>query len=264
MTELKVLRADPAGNITLFVLTPVPAEQRGGLAEKLMAMPEFAAEQVGYQCDVPDGFDGYMEMAGGEFCGNASRAYGYMTALDKGLSGKHHLVLKVSGSDTPVEVDVDTDAGTARAKMPLPQDVMKKEAGGKTGILVDLGGIAHFVVNDVEPSEEYFAIAEKEIFEKMRPLDAFGVMFRDSSKGTLTPFVKVPAANSLFREGSCGSGSLSVVTAETLDKPDGDYAMDIIQPAGVVRAEVVRRSGKVTEAYIGGSVTLDRPVTVKV
>ena len=36
--KLTVVRADPAGNITLFVLTPVDPEKRAGIAEKLMGM----------------------------------------------------------------------------------------------------------------------------------------------------------------------------------------------------------------------------------
>ena len=33
---LHVLRADPAGNITLFVLDPVPVGDRAGVASRLM------------------------------------------------------------------------------------------------------------------------------------------------------------------------------------------------------------------------------------
>ena len=72
--ELNVLRADPAGNITLFVLDPVPAGDRAGLAARLMAGSD--AEQVGFVCPpvMGGGCAGRMEMAGGEFCGNATRA----------------------------------------------------------------------------------------------------------------------------------------------------------------------------------------------
>ena len=74
----------------------------------------------------------------------------------------------------------------------------------------------------------------------------------------------MPSANSLYWEGSCGSGSLSVAIAETEGAPDGYYSMDLVQPAGTVRAEVCRKSGAVSAAYIGGAVTIDREVTVEV
>ena len=74
--ELNILRADPAGNITVFVLDPVEKAQRAAIAEKIMAIPALKAEQVGYACTAEDNVDGHMEMMGGEFCGNATRAYG--------------------------------------------------------------------------------------------------------------------------------------------------------------------------------------------
>ena len=43
--ELNILRADPAGNITVFVLDPVEKAQRAAIAEKIMAIPELKAEQ---------------------------------------------------------------------------------------------------------------------------------------------------------------------------------------------------------------------------
>ena len=45
-----------------------------------MALERFKAEQVGYCCAIEDGVDGHMEMSGREFCGNATRAYGMLTA----------------------------------------------------------------------------------------------------------------------------------------------------------------------------------------
>lgn len=262
--KLEVIKANPAGNITLFVKTPVEKSERGPLAEKLLAIEEFAAEQVGYCCPEAEGYDGHMEMAGGEFCGNASRAYGYMVAANKGVKGKSHMRLQVSGSDVPVEVDVDMDKGTARASMPLPRFVKECEAGGAGGTLVHLGGIAHFVIKGVEPSVDFFNRAEAEIFADMKDLDAYGVMFLDEESGRLTPLVKVPAANSLYWEGSCGSGSLSVAIAETEDMPDGDYSMDVVQPAGTVTVDVTRNDGNITSAYIGGSVIFDKEVLIEV
>ena len=78
--KLNILRADPAGNITVFVLDPVEKAQRAAIAEKIMAIPSLKAEQVGYACPAEDDVDGHMEMMGGEFCGKATRAYGMYIA----------------------------------------------------------------------------------------------------------------------------------------------------------------------------------------
>ena len=259
--KLNVLRADPAGNITLFVLNPVEKEKRGEIAAQLMAIPEFKAEQVGYLCEPTGDADGHMEMMGGEFCGNATRAFGMLTAQTKG--GLSKVRIETSGCDHLVNVDVDLQAGTSRSEMPVPLWVKAVDVDGTAGSPVHLGGIAHLVVDGVVPSQEFFDKAEP-LFQDLEGLDAYGVIFLDNAKGTMTPLVKVPAANSLVWEGSCGSGSLAAAVAQSQNAGDGEFAKDYVQPAGVVRAGVVREKGAVVAAYIGGPVTLDAPVVVEI
>ena len=154
MRKLRVVRADPAGNITLCVLTPVGKAECAAVAAQLMAIRELQAEQVGFIFP-----NGHMEMEAGEFCGNASRAYGFLLAKQQGLAGCRSMQLSVSGCDHPITVTVDMDAGTAEAEMPLPKFVKPVDAP-TAGTLVHLGGIAHLVVQDVPPSREFFAQAE--------------------------------------------------------------------------------------------------------
>lgn len=258
--RLKVLRADPAGNITLFVLDPVERAQRASVAAQLMALPRFQAEQVGFYCEPEEGGDGHMEMMGGEFCGNATRAFGMLIAQK--LGGRDQVRIETSGCDHIVTVDVDLKAGTSRAEMPLPQSVSEAEVDGHTGTLVHLGGIAHLVVEGVTPNQEFFDKAEP-LFQNIPGLDAYGVIFLDPAAGKMTPLVKVPATDTLVWEGSCGSGSLASAVAQSQNAPDGEFARDYIQPAGVVRATVVRKDGAVTATYIGGPVSLDAPVEVE-
>lgn len=165
--ELNILRADPAGNITVFVLDPVEKAQRAAIAEKIMAIPALKAEQVGYACAAEDDVDGHMEMMGGEFCGNATRAYGMYIAQQKG--GLSSVRLRVSGCDHAVTAQVDLKSGTARAEMPCPRSVKRVTVNGLEGTLVDLTGIAHFVVEGVEPSEDFFRTAEP-IFPELQGL----------------------------------------------------------------------------------------------
>lgn len=247
-----VLRADPAGNITLFVLDPVPLGDRAMIAARLMEGSD--AEQVGFVCPPVAGGAGRMEMAGGEFCGNATRAFGMLTAQK--LGGLSQVQVEVSGCEGPVTVDIDWSAGTARAQMPLPRSVRPVRADGWSGVLVDLGGIAHLVVEDVPPGLGFFEKAEP-LFGDFPDADAYGVIFLDTVKGTMTPLVKVPAAGSLVWEGSCGSGSLAAAVAQSRD--DGLFVRKYIQPAGTVEASLIRQSGEVTSAWIGGPVKLDPP-----
>lgn len=257
--KLNLVKADPAGNITLFVLDRIDESLHGSIGNKLMSLDRFKAEQVGFIMDPVPGTDGHMRMSGGEFCGNATRAFGMMVAKQKGLTGKVPLLLSVSGCDAPVHVQVDTEAGTSYSEMPLPRFTGRRSVNGVEGTLVHLGGIAHFVVDSVAPDLAFFLEAEK-MFADLQGLDAYGVMFYDPQKQRLTPLVKVPAAGSLFWEGSCGSGSLATAIALNVGKPDGAYVEQIIQPAGTVFATVVIRGGQVVETGIGGSVVLDAPV----
>lgn len=257
--KLNVLRADPAGNITLFVLDPVPSGDRAGIAARIMALPGTDVEQVGYLCPPVMGGAGRIEMAGGEFCGNATRAFGMLTAQKMGELPR--VLVEVSGCEAPVAVDIDWSNRTAKSQMPLPRSVSRVEADGCPGTLVDLGGIAHLVVEDVPPGLEFFQKAEP-LFGAFPEADAYGVIFLNG--GQMTPLVKVPAAGTLVWEGSCGSGSLAAAAAQSRTAPDGPFVRKYIQPAGTVEAAVIRQNGEVVSAWIGGPVTLDPPCEIEI
>lgn len=258
--KLNILRADPAGNITLFVLDPVARERRAEIAARLMALPGLQAEQVAFVCSPREGGAGRMEMMGGEFCGNATRAYGMLLA--EKLGGASRIKVETSGCQGPVEVQVDLAAGTAQAQMPLPRSVRGVEVAGHAAVLVDLVGIAHLVVEDVPPSQDFFDLAEP-VFRDIPGLEAYGVIFLEPAQGKMTPLVKVPATGTLVWEGSCGSGSLAAAVAQSRDAPDGVFSREYLQPAGMVRAGVERRDGRVSAAHIGGPVVLDAPVEIE-
>lgn len=264
--ELRVARGDPAGNITAFVLDPVAPEERTRVARALLALPCLDAEQVAFVCPPKGGADGRIEMSGGEFCGNAVRAYGLLLARERGAARSMELTLEISGCDDPVTVDVHPGEGFVRASMPLPRSVRPLARGALEGTVVDLGGIVHFVTHcppdegvleDVEP----LLLAPREA-GGYSGAEAYGVIFLHG--GRMTPLVKVPAAGSLCWEGSCGSGTLAAGAAESRAVPDGVFSRDYFQPAGVIRLELARKGGRIVSAAIGGPVTLDEPITVDV
>ena len=256
--KLNVLRADPAGNITLLVLDHVAVSRRAAIAARLMKLPGLGIEQVGFVCPPDAGFDGRMEMMGGEFCGNATRAYGLFVARNMG--GAERVRIQTSGCDRPVAVHADLAAGTARAEMPLPRYIRRVRAAAHSAVLVHLGGIAHLVVEDVEPSLTLFHEAEP-VLQSIPDLDAYGAIFLRGDK--LTPLVYVPATHSLVWEGSCGSGALAAILAQSMDGAEGEFLRDYIQPAGTVRAGVTWDRGKATNAWIGGAVSLGEPFAVE-
>ena len=254
--RLRIVRADPAGNITLFVLDDVPRAQRPALAGALMALPQLGAEQVGFVCP-----DGRMEMMGGEFCGNATRAYGMLLARTQGLDAPCRLSVSVSGCDSPVAVNVDPQSGTASAELPLPRFVRRETVAGAAGTLVHLGGIAHFVVEGVAPSETFFRAAEP-LFRALPGLEAYGVIFL-LPDGSLRPLVCVPSAGTLVWENSCGSGTLAAAIAQS-EGMEGFFRRVYRQSGGHIEACVLRRRGALCSVSIGGRVTLGEVCTVDV
>lgn len=71
---------DPVGNITVLVETPVKDTDRRFVARKIM-QKETNAEQVGF-VDHKENIV-KLEMAGGEFCGNACRCASLMTGAEE-------------------------------------------------------------------------------------------------------------------------------------------------------------------------------------
>ena len=248
--EIKIIRADPAGNITVFVLDEVPQDKRADIAKKILAIPELAAEQVAFRTG-----ENRIDMAGGEFCGNASRAFGMLLAQERGINGKAETEIEISGCMAKVRVAVDTECGEAAAEMPLPESVSERFVGDVRGTLVNLGGIALLVTEDTKPELSFFRQAES-IFDEFPGIEAYGVIFLEKSGGHMYPLIRVPAADSLVWEGSCGSGSIACAVARSIGT-EGVYAEKYIQPAGEIIAAVTRKGGRILNARIGGRVELE-------
>ena len=127
--EVKLRVADPAGNITIFVTSPVERNLYAKVANELLAIKEFRGEQVGFIERHEDG-SSHMEMMGGEFCGNATRSFGYLLGKEQESKDayKKTVTVDVSGSSEKLDVEVDYEAGTSKTMMPLPEKIEEVEA----------------------------------------------------------------------------------------------------------------------------------------
>ena len=110
--EVKLRVADPAGNITIFVTSPVERNLYAKVANELLAIKEFRGEQVGFIERHEDG-SSHMEMMGGEFCGNATRSFGYLLGKEQESKDayKKTVTVDVSGSSEKLDVEVDYETG---------------------------------------------------------------------------------------------------------------------------------------------------------
>ena len=259
--KLSVLLANPSGNVTLFVLDPVPARQRAQTAAQLMErLPDWGIEQVGFFCPPVNGGEGRLEMAGGEFCGNAARAFGMLLAKLGGMRGPTQMRVEVSGCPDCVSVESDVSRGVADAEMPLPLFTRPVDLPQLHGTLVHLGGIAHLVLPDTKPEENLLHLA-KPLFRSYPELSAYGLVFQ--SGPYLTPLVRVPEAGTMVWEGSCGSGTVAAAIVESLHSPQERFTRDYIHPAGIIRATVCREGEELRWCKIGGEVLLGSPEYVE-
>ena len=260
--KIRVRIADPAGNITIFVLDPFPVEQYQNIATQLLEMKELNGEQVAFITG-----DHSMNMCGLEFCGNASRAFALMEAMREGMTESGTVTVTVSGVDHPMDVWVDPANAFTRIRMQDPVSVQTitdcPYEGVNGSVLVDLGGIMHVIWLDHNAGEESFVPIRNYINETYDP-PAMGVMYYYPETRKLEPVVYVRDVDSTYFEGSCGSGSTAVVIAHAWDKPDGTYSLELNQPAGTLTATAVKDGGKLTEVFIEGTVTYSPVQTVEV
>lgn len=241
---VRLIVADPAGNTTGFVLTPTEPMDRPELAAYLME--KLRLDQVGFidEISLSEGMP-RMEMMGGEFCGNATRAFALLAAMRRGIV-KGRLMVSVSGSAEPVAVDVNTHTGEAYAAMPLPTGC--KMCGGFP--VVQMEGISHAILQNCPAGEE----AARRMLEAMPDDDAQGVIFL--SGDTLTPFVHVAATGTDVWEGSCGSGSVAAAWLLAGSLPDGEHRFEFTEPGGKLRVDADKEDGCVVSVRMGGPVRL--------
>lgn len=259
--NISICIANPAGNITIFVLDPFPRSQYQAVAGRLLAMEELQGEQVAFVTG-PDS----LEMCGLEFCGNASRSFALMKAKKEGVQGHAVMDISVSGCSERLQVVVDTSNNYTKIKMPLPRDVAAPddEDIARTDTLcslmtgsriVDMDGIIHVVVRDKAPTRENFDVIKGYINGKFDP-PAMGVMFYDTARNVLTPVVYVKDVDTTYFEGSCGSGSTAVAAAFCQEEKTGTFSFTLPQPAGTITATCEKAGGVLKAVYIEGPVRL--------
>lgn len=235
----RVTIARPGGNDTAIVWDTVSRDKQGALSKKIQATYP-GIEQVMF---VEEGVNGLKrgQMAGGEFCGNATRSLGYL--LMAGKDGE--ITLEVSGANKPMKVTVDN--GMAQTSLPVKEDLESAQQDGNNYI-VHLDGISFVITSSKDEMGQKILSAKDEEAQKEVVMDilnnngfakdypASGIMVAEPQEDgsfKMEPFVYVRDTGTLYYETGCGSGSTSVgvmVAKETglpVDK------LKITQPSGM-------------------------------
>lgn len=277
MQVVKYMDFLPGGNKTALVMGgKYDAETKRIINDAIMAAdPEI--EQVGFvKASDPEDFPQdlpaapSLEMAGGEFCGNATRsaAYYYLQgrpgALTMTVSGGNQVRCGVyENGDAWCEIPL-LNGNTEAASADTPQTVAVAPGIYK----VRLSGITHLVLEPETAApflESCAADPEKlkakglDLIEKNGLLneEAAGAIFLDRTKNglfSIHPIVRVRDIDSLFYETACGSGTVAAAMVLAQQKETAITA-GIQQPSGMfIRAEIT-----VTENY-NGEKTVSRAV----
>ncbi|CDZ74361.1 hypothetical protein ING2D1G_0166 [Peptoniphilus sp. ING2-D1G] len=254
--------ANPAGNITGFVVWPVYPGYRPAYTKAIMEQIDTTVEQVGFISPSYDGPPLRMDMAGGEFCGNATRSYGLYAAkfLDEG--GEGYIEVYVSGVDHPMYVFVNTEENTAYVELPKAKNIGEITIEDSTYKVVELEGITHVIIDDRKEDKDFVDKALKAVKEKFQ-CEAYGILFYNEKEDKMVPYVNVVEADTLIRESSCGSGTVAMGYYLNTDE-DENFKKIIRQPNG----ELEVRAGKDEEGHmvysIGGPVELSEVRKVQI
>lgn len=248
-------RANPCGNITGFVVAPVYPGYRKAYTDCIIEQIDSEVEQVGFISPAYEGAPLRMDMMGGEFCANATRAYGLYSAGFYDTDGLVDIEVYVSGHEGTTDVIADVKNQKAYVALDAPLDKKTVKVDGKDYTLIKLHGISHLIVEDKEDKE--FVDKALEVLKKDYKDEAYGVLFFDKENLEMIPYVYVEGSETLFREGSCGSGTVAVVDylENDINSLDEDYKISIKNPAGELEVFLYEfEDGK--KLCVGGKVEL--------
>ena len=210
------------GNQT--VLQTWSAERANPQAGKLLLDLYSKAEQVGF-VDIENK---RLEMAGGEFCGNASAAAAVLLAIGSSLSTVDYAVSGFENGVTATVAQLADDRYKVRTSFRgMNCTIDSSTYEGRQVKIVDMKGIIHVLIDDEFPASNYEAL-HRAIVQALNlgSREAVGVIWckRKSEKVYINPVVWVKDIDTLYYESACGSGSIAAAL--------GTDCHDVIQPTG--------------------------------
>ena len=255
----------PGGNPTILIPSScVPGSMRARIAEAVMSPMHIGAEQVGFI----DADRCRLDMMGGEFCVNASRAFSLLLAeggkLRPGPESWMEGEIHVSGCERPLRVRARKQAnGLWRSDICLEFPEIPAPAALRDGsFLIELPGITHIIERCALPENvpDHCRIQRErnglegkkavghiwlETISPSAPMDG-----QDRPAYRITPVVWVGATDTLCQETACGSGTLAAALYLFHWSSSRSFCME--QPSGSTLDVDFQRSPHGWEAWVGG------------
>ena len=253
--EYKIL--NPGGNKTALVKSTNFTDKQKCLINRLIMEKYFEVEQVGFLSNETN----RLEMAGGEFCMNATRCAVYEYSKEKEKS----IEISVSGTNKSLIGRVLND-NKVEIKLDISKNIDELIEVQNNFTLVKIDGIL-IVIFDEEKSKEYIRkikdnedLAKKELKEFMSKSiqtnkKAIGIMLLEkvSDKIKINPVVWVKDIDTVFYETACGSGSLATAIYNYYNCKE--EMLELIQPSGYTVSIVLNTKKQyIEDAIITGIV----------
>ena len=248
--KIKYKVYNPAGNITALVIGDnYSLEERKIINNKIMK-EDSRIEQVGFVSET----EKRLTMAGGEFCGNATRcAILYYDIKEKDSIMINNQIIKGGKEEDNIWCEIPVDKYKFSI---IEKDIYK----------VELEGITMIIVKE-KISKNYLSKNLKEegmkIINKYKILDdAVGVIFleKENSKFKIYPLVWVKNIDTVFLENACGSGTIatSIVESTLVNR---SYTYKILQPSGkILETDIRMENGIVTKAILKGKIYEEKEI----
>lgn len=267
MGALSFTKWSPSGNTTLlFSAGDVPPARQAATAAQALMSHQLGGEQAGF-CQLRER---RLRMAGGEFCVNATRAFGALLALEAARAAGQGgdgcpqdqrafaCEVQVSGWQGPVGLRVRgcLPEWQVAADLTLPACPVQQPAAGVT--LVRLPGIAHLLLDERHGFPDDFLAASALLRREygLEALPASGIVWWRQVQHQLEmfPVVHVRDAGTTCLENACGSGALALGLRLC---PAGERRIfTILQPGGEPLTVTVDRRGGSVLATVEGPVRL--------
>lgn len=227
--KLNYYIVNPGGNITAIVCGKFPKEIKLKITKNILEN-DSTIEQVGFWETVKNNnLDAKLEMAGGEFCGNALRSLGAILAYFE--NKKSNFIIKSSGMKMPVKLNSSTKLSSIILKLSLLK--YKND-------ICNIPGIKHFL-----SKKRFTKSSAKRILEEKKILKnkASGIIsYQNINTNTynIEPIVYVRDTGTLYEESSCASGTLAL--AYMLYKKKGIKKLNVRQPSGFTLKTLITKN----------------------
>lgn len=247
---------NPGGNKTAIVIGNEYTNEEKKKINNIILKEKLDVEQVGFISQN----EKKLEMAGGEFCINATRCavWEYL----KGTPGK--IELKVSGYKNKIIGEIKANK-EVYVNIPI-NDRIKNIIEIKEKInFVKLDGILIAIIDEInskkyikklKKDEEKTKLELKEVMKKFNTKEkAVGIILleKECEKIKINPIIWVKTVDTLYYETACGSGSLATAIYKNYIR--GTKELEIIQPSGYsIKIEINKNKEYLEKAIISGKV----------